>query len=67
VFCFASTDRDPELVLNKNVGSGALSYQQMNEKASEVAIGSDGLSILPFGMVRNGFFKTKTLVPISPD
>ncbi len=35
--------------LNKNVGSGALSYQQMNEKASEVAIGSDGLSILPFG------------------
>ncbi|HZL09091.1 MAG TPA: FGGY family carbohydrate kinase [Prolixibacteraceae bacterium] len=35
--------------LNKNIGNKAFSYEQMNHKASEVAIGSDGVSILPFG------------------
>ena len=35
--------------LNKNIGNKAFSYEEMNQKASEVAIGSEGLSILPFG------------------
>jgi len=35
--------------LNKNVGNKAFSYEEMNHKAAEVAIGSDGVSILPFG------------------
>ncbi len=34
--------------LKKNVAPG-LSYEQMNELAAGVAIGSDGLAILPFG------------------
>jgi len=35
--------------LNKYVGNKAFSYEEMNRKASEIAIGSEGLSILPFG------------------
>lgn len=35
--------------LNKYVGNKAYSYEEMNRRASEVAIGSQGLSILPFG------------------
>ena len=35
--------------LNKFVGNRMFSYQEMNEKAASVAIGSDGLSMLPFG------------------
>ena len=35
--------------LNKNIGNKAFSYDEMNAKASAIAIGSDGLSILPFG------------------
>jgi xylulokinase len=35
--------------LNKFVGNKQFSYQEMNEKAATVAIGSEGLSILPFG------------------
>ncbi len=35
--------------LNKYVGNKAFSYQEMNDKAATVAIGSEGLSILPFG------------------
>jgi xylulokinase len=35
--------------LNKYVGNRAFSYAEMNEKAASVAIGSEGLSILPFG------------------
>jgi xylulokinase len=35
--------------LNKYVGNRAFSYTEMNEKAAKVAIGSEGLSILPFG------------------
>ena len=35
--------------LNKNMGSKAYSYEEMNQKAAEIAIGSEGLSILPFG------------------
>lgn len=35
--------------LNKNVGNSTFSYEKMNELAAEIAIGSEGLSILPFG------------------
>ncbi|WP_372773522.1 xylulokinase [Mangrovibacterium sp.] len=35
--------------LNKQVGGGAVSYEGMNELAANVPIGSNGLSILPFG------------------
>ncbi|HEY5510010.1 MAG TPA: FGGY-family carbohydrate kinase [Prolixibacteraceae bacterium] len=35
--------------LNKFVGNKQFSYQEMNDKAATVAIGSEGLSILPFG------------------
>jgi xylulokinase len=35
--------------LNKNVGNKAFSYEEMNAKAASIAIGSDGLTILPFG------------------
>ena len=35
--------------LNKYVGNKLFSYQEMNDKAATVAIGSEGLSILPFG------------------
>ncbi|MEI7830810.1 MAG: FGGY family carbohydrate kinase [Prolixibacteraceae bacterium] len=35
--------------LNKYVGNRAFSYAEMNEKAASIAIGSEGLSILPFG------------------
>jgi xylulokinase len=35
--------------MNKNLGNKAYDYAQMNEMASQVAIGSEGVSILPFG------------------
>jgi xylulokinase len=35
--------------LNKYVGNKAFSYEEMNQKAASVGIGSEGLSILPFG------------------
>jgi xylulokinase len=35
--------------MNKNLGNQAYSYAEMNELASTVAIGSEGVSILPFG------------------
>lgn len=35
--------------LNRQVGNSTFSYKKMNEMAAEIAIGSDGLSILPFG------------------
>lgn len=35
--------------LRKNVGNKAFSYVEMDQKAAGVAIGSDGVSILPFG------------------
>ncbi len=35
--------------LNKNVGNGAFSYEEMNDEAGKIPVGSDGLSILPFG------------------
>jgi len=35
--------------LNKYVGNKAFSYEEMNMKAAEIAIGSEGISILPFG------------------
>jgi xylulokinase len=35
--------------MNKNLGNKVYDYVQMNEMASQVAIGSEGVSILPFG------------------
>jgi xylulokinase len=35
--------------LRRQVGSGALSYEQMNEEAAAVPPGSEGLTVLPFG------------------
>lgn len=35
--------------MNKHVGNKAFSYQEMDEKAAGIPIGSEGLSILPFG------------------
>ncbi|HWS00558.1 MAG TPA: FGGY family carbohydrate kinase [Prolixibacteraceae bacterium] len=35
--------------LNKYIGNKVFSYDEMNSKAASVAIGSEGLSILPFG------------------
>ena len=35
--------------MNKNVGNSAYDYVQMNEMASKIAIGSEGVSVLPFG------------------
>jgi xylulokinase len=35
--------------VQKNAGNAKLSYAEMNEEASQIAIGSDGLIIIPFG------------------
>ena len=35
--------------LNKHVGGGTLSYPEMDRAAANIAIGSEGLSIMPFG------------------
>lgn len=35
--------------MNKNIGGQRYSYEQMNEIASHIPTGSDGVSILPFG------------------
>ncbi len=35
--------------LNKNIGKSAYSYEEMNDEASKIPLGSEGLSILPFG------------------
>ncbi len=35
--------------MNKNLGGGTVSYKEMDEMASKIAIGSEGVSILPFG------------------
>ncbi len=35
--------------LNKNVGKSTYSYEEMNDEASKIPVGSEGLSILPFG------------------
>jgi len=35
--------------LNKNVGGSLISYEKMNEMAASVAVGSDGLIVMPFG------------------
>lgn len=35
--------------VQKNIGNTKLSYSEMNEHASQVPIGSDGLTIIPFG------------------
>jgi xylulokinase len=35
--------------LRKNIGNDAISYKEMNKLASAVPVGSEGLSVLPFG------------------
>ncbi len=35
--------------MNKNIGNKNFSYEQMNELAGNIPIGSEGLSVLPFG------------------
>lgn len=35
--------------LNKTIGNKSYSYEEMNDMASQVPIGADGVSILPFG------------------
>jgi xylulokinase len=35
--------------MNKTIGNKAFSYQEMDQKAAGIPIGSEGLSILPFG------------------
>lgn len=35
--------------LHRNIVPNGMTYSQMNELATEIAIGSDGISILPFG------------------
>ena len=35
--------------MHKNVGNNSYSYEQMNELATKIPIGSDGISVLPFG------------------
>lgn len=46
--------------LNKNVGSN-ISYEDMNRMAESVAIGSSGLSVLPFGNGSERVLKNKNL------
>jgi xylulokinase len=35
--------------LNRHVGNEALSYPEMNDLAAQIPVGSDGVSVLPFG------------------
>lgn len=35
--------------VKRNIGSGEVSYDEMNKLAGKIAIGSEGLSIIPFG------------------
>lgn len=35
--------------LKRNLGDGSISYEQMNQLASEVPIGAEGLNFIPFG------------------
>ena len=35
--------------LKNNIGNGSIAYEKMNELASNIPIGSEGVSILPFG------------------
>ena len=35
--------------LNKNIGGSSLTYERMNEMAAALPIGSEGITILPFG------------------
>ena len=47
--------------LHKYAGSSSYSYEEMNNKAAEVAIGSDGLTILPFGNGAERVLQNKNL------
>ncbi len=45
--------------MNKNVGNQAYDYVQMNELAAKVPIGSEGVSVLPFGNGAERLLKNK--------
>ncbi len=47
--------------LNKYVGSSNFSYEEMNKKAASIDIGSEGLSILPFGNGAERVLQNKNL------
>ena len=47
--------------LNKNIGNQAYSYEEMNKTAEKVSIGSDGLTILPFGNGAERVLKNKNI------
>lgn len=45
----------------RNITGGHLSYRQMNDLASEVAAGSEGLSVLPFGNGAERMLNNRTI------
>ena len=47
--------------LHKYAGASSYSYEEMNKKAAEIAIGSEGLSILPFGNGAERVLQNKNL------
>lgn len=47
--------------LHKALGNGALTYDEMNTLAGQVAVGSEGLSILPFGNGSERVLKDKNV------
>jgi xylulokinase len=47
--------------MNKNVGNKSFSYEKMNEMAEKISIGSDGISILPFGNGAERLFGNKNI------
>ena len=47
--------------VNKNVGNKAFSYEAMNQKASAIPIGSEGLNILPFGNGAERILRNKNI------
>ncbi|HPR30530.1 MAG TPA: FGGY family carbohydrate kinase [Prolixibacteraceae bacterium] len=47
--------------LHKNIGGGSLSYKDMDARAGTIAIGSEGVSILPFGNGAERVLRNKNL------
>lgn len=45
--------------MKRNVAPEGISYPEMNDLAAQVPIGSEGVTILPFGNGANVFFKTR--------
>ena len=47
--------------MNKNMGNKSFSYEQMNEMAEKIAVGSNGVSILPFGNGAERLFENRNI------